>query len=813
MSNTLPIEAVIPQIIDALSTVGRCVLQAPPGAGKTTRVPLALLEAGVTTDKILVLEPRRLAARAAAERMASTLGEKLGDRVGFRIRGESKISKTTRIEVITEGILTRMIQSDPDLPGVGAILFDEFHERSLATDLGLALAWEVRQTLRDDLILCIMSATLDAVPVAALLGDAPVITSEGRSFPVDIRHLPRPLHGTARFEAAVADLVMDAVNKTEGGVLVFLPGEGEIRRVEKALKDRLPKACILRPLLGALPFAEQQKAIRPEQDPSRRKVVLATAIAETSLTIQDIRVVVDGGKARRARYDPNTGLSRLLTDPVSRAEATQRTGRAGRVAEGICYRLWAKAEEGALPSFAPAEIQIADLAPLALDLAQWGTSPGDLAFLTPPAAGPWTEALALLAQLGAVKGGRITDHGRALGRLPVHPRLAHMLITAGPDAAGIAAILSDRDILQSRNVDLTPALKALSGDTRVPVRDPSALKRLRTERDRLAKLAPKGRAHSPAQCLALAYPDRIGLRRNGKDARFLLSGGMGVAMDGGDPMAGDRLLVVADMGNPQRGSIDPTIRRGLPLRESDLREVMEDQIAWVKTCEWSKRDRKVVAKAEERFGALALKSQVWKDAPSEAIAEAMLDGVRHLGLRLTPAVNRLQARVFMGRDAGLDLPDMSEEALMDGIGDWLLPYLNGVTNDAMWKSFDLMQALENHIGWSDLQRLNQTVPPHFTTPLDRKIPIDYASDPPEISIRLQELFGQSTHPMVGRQPLKVTLLSPAQRPIQTTMDIPGFWSGSYADVRKDMRAQYPKHPWPEDPTQADPTLRANRRKR
>jgi ATP-dependent helicase HrpB len=507
----LPIDAVLPQVLDCLTQSGRVVLQAPPGAGKTTRTPLAILESGQCPGKILMLEPRRLAARAAAERMADTLGEKLGETVGYRIRGQSKIGPNTRIEVLTEGILTRMIQADPELPGVGAILFDEFHERSLAADLGLALAWELRETLREDLWLVVMSATLDAAPVAALLDDAPIVTSAGRSFPVELTYLPRPAPKDLPFEAQARSLILQAVADTEGGILVFLPGEAEIRRTKAALQDHLPKNCVLRPLLGNLPFAEQQLAIRPEARKNLRKIVLATAIAETSLTIQDVRVVVDCGRARRARYDPEKGLQRLVTERVSKAEATQRAGRAGRVAAGRCYRMWARAEEGAMPAFAPPEIAISDLAPLALELAQWGSGPEDLAFLTPPAPGPWAQAKALLGQLGALSDGRLTPHGAALAKLPLHPRLAQMLLQAGPRAAPLAALLSDRDILLTQNCDLTPALTALTRSTgnkeqAGPIRDHSALDRIKQEAKRLSRLAPKGTreiALSPAQCLAL----------------------------------------------------------------------------------------------------------------------------------------------------------------------------------------------------------------------------------------------------------------------------------------------------------------------
>ena len=816
----LPIDAVLPQVLDCLTQSGRVVLQAPPGAGKTTRTPLAILESGQCPGKILMLEPRRLAARAAAERMADTLGEKLGETVGYRIRGQSKIGPNTRIEVLTEGILTRMIQADPELPGVGAILFDEFHERSLAADLGLALAWELRETLREDLWLVVMSATLDAAPVAALLDDAPIVTSAGRSFPVELTYLPRPAPKDLPFEAQARSLILQAVADTEGGILVFLPGEAEIRRTKAALQDHLPKNCVLRPLLGNLPFAEQQLAIRPEARKNLRKIVLATAIAETSLTIQDVRVVVDCGRARRARYDPEKGLQRLVTERVSKAEATQRAGRAGRVAAGRCYRMWARAEEGAMPAFAPPEIAISDLAPLALELAQWGSGPEDLAFLTPPAPGPWAQAKALLGQLGALSDGRLTPHGAALAKLPLHPRLAQMLLQAGPRAAPLAALLSDRDILSTQNCDLTPALTALTRPTgnkeqAGPIRDHSALDRIKQEAKRLSRLAPKGTreiALSPAQCLALAYPERVAQRRPGPQPRYIMAGGKGAVLARDDSLANARYLVISDLGNPHFSTgPDPKIRRALALGEAELREVFADQITWETLCHWSKRHRRVIANRSEMLGALSLTQEVWRDAPSEAQAAAMVEGVQQMGLRLPKAARLLQARVAAAPPG--QFPNLSDTALLEAAPEWLAPYLTGLTTEQDWKAFDPLPALEAYIGWAALRQLEKIAPAHFTTPLGRKIAIDYSGDSPAIELRIQEIFGQTRHPMIGDHPLKVTLLSPAHRPIQVTTDIPGFWTGSYADVRKDMRAQYPKHPWPEDPTQADPTLRAKPRKR
>lgn len=813
----LPIDDALPDLITALRTRGRAVLQAPPGAGKTTKVPLAMLEAGLTQGRILMLEPRRLAARAAAERMAETLGEKPGQTVGYRIRGEAKVSKATRIEVVTEGILTRMLQSEPDLPGVGAVIFDEFHERSLNADLGLALCLEVAGALRDDLILLAMSATLDAGPVGQLM-DAPLVTSEGRSFPVETRWLGKPLTPKARRADALADLIVQAERETRqaggGGILAFLPGEGEIRRAAGVLSGRLPGDCQIRPLYGALPFAEQRAAIEPAK--TGRKVVLATSIAETSLTIRDVRVVVDMGQARRARFDPGSGMSRLVTDKVTRAEATQRRGRAGRVAEGICYRLWTRGEEGALMAFPPAEIEAADLTGLALELALWGAEPQDLPFLTPPPEGTLAEARALLRMLGALDGtGRITDHGRALAALPLHPRLGHMLAVAGDGAAPLAALLAERDPLRGAPSDLMLRLEALRDVKTFQQRRPHqvnipAVQRIKAETKRLARQAGPAKAqHGPAALAALAYPDRIGQRRKGDVPRYVLSGGKGAVLEPGDVLAGAPFIVALDTdGNPREAKI----RMAVQISQGEIRELFEGQIAWEDVCAWSKRDRRVVARRQERLGAVVLEDRVWKNVPADAVAAAMLDGVRDLGLRMEGAAARLAARVELVRAEGHDLPDFTPEGLTASLEDWLLPMLTGVRSAEDWKRFDLLPALKAALSWEQTQLLDREAPGHFKTPLGRKIPIDYASGGPEISVRLQEMFGVTRHPASAGVPLKVTLLSPAQRPIQITRDLPGFWAGSYADVRKDMRAQYPRHPWPEDPTQEDPTLRVKRRK-
>ncbi|MGV8951310.1 MAG: ATP-dependent helicase HrpB [Cypionkella sp.] len=805
--NALPIDDALPELRAALRARGMVVLQAPPGAGKTTRVPLDLLASGLVAGRIVMLEPRRLAARAAAERMAETLGEPVGATVGYRIRGEAKNSAMTRIEVVTEGILTRMIQSDPELRGIGALIFDEFHERSLNADLGLGLALEIRAALREDLVLIVMSATLDAAPVAALMGDAPIVTSAGRAFAVDTRWLGRSPDASLRLEAGIAGLVRQAASETTGGILVFLPGEAEIRRVEASLRDLA--GCEVRPLFGAMDFAAQRAALAPS---TARKVVLATSIAETSLTIPDIRVVIDAGRARRARFDPNSGMSRLVTERVTRAEAEQRRGRAGRVAEGVCYRYWTRGEEGGLAAFPPAEIEAADLTGLALELALWG---GEVPLLTAPNPGAMAEARALLTSLGALQNGRITAHGRVLAALPLHPRLGHMLALAGPKAALLAALLAERDPLKGAPPDLGLRMAAVADPRRFEADHPwqvlrPVIERIRQEARRLEKSARAQAEYSIGQMAALAYPDRIGLRRKGEAPRWVLSGGTGAAMAAATPLATARLLVATDLDGDTR---EAQIRQAVSLSEPELRALYSDQIQTVEVCAWSKREGRVQARRQDRFGALVLTDQAWTDAPPEAIAQAALEGLRLTGLHFTPAARRLRARVELARGGGGDWPDFTDTALLDTAEDWLLPYLGKCRTEADLRALDLTDALRARLSWAQTQQLDTLVPAQFETPLGRKAPIDYDGEVPAIEVRLQEMFGVTQHPVVGakRLPLRVTLTSPGHKTIQVTMDIPGFWRTSYADVRKDMRGQYPRHPWPEDPTAAEPTLRAKPR--
>lgn len=820
MHPALPIDDVLPALRAAIAARGMAVLQAPPGAGKTTRVPLDLLASGLVVGRIVMLEPRRLAARGAAERMAETLGQAVGQTIGYRIRGEAKVSAATRIEVVTEGILTRMIQSDPGLTGIGALIFDEFHERSLNADLGLALALEIRGALREDLILVVMSATLDAGPVAALMGDAPMITSAGRAFDVETRWLARSPDASMRYEAAVAGLVAQAVEDCpDGGVLVFLPGEGEIRRVEAMLTGRLPKDCIIRPLFGAMDFAAQRAALAPV---AGRKIVLATSIAETSLTLPDIRVVVDGGRARRARFDPNSGMSRLVTERVTRAEAEQRKGRAGRVAAGVCYRMWTRGEEGGLATYPPAEIEAADLTGLVLELALWG---GDsVPLLTAPNPGAMAEARSLLTDLGALVAGRITDHGRVLAALPLHPRLGHMLAVAGAGSAVLAALLGERDPVQGAPPDLALRMAAVADPRRFEANHPyqvsrPVIERIRDDARRLTRALGAQTAGMPGlslgQMAALAYPDRIGMRRRGDAPRWVLSGGKGAVMAAGQPLSGARLIVATDLDGDTREAV---VRQAVAISEDDLRSVYGASIGWRDSCDWSRRDGRVLARRQECFGALVLDDRPWIDAPPEAVARAALDGVRLLGLPLKPGTRRLRARMELARGGdenagGADWPDCSDAGLLDSAEDWLLPALAGVRTEADIRALDLTEALRARLTWEQAQALDRLVPAAFETPLGRRVPIDYDGDAPGIEVRLQEMFGVVVHPVVGaaKLPLRVVLTSPGQKTIQVTMDLPGFWKTSYADVRKDMRGQYPRHPWPEDPTVAEPTLRAKPR--
>ena len=806
MKPDLPIYEVTDEIIRALREYQRVVLCAPPGAGKTTAIPLEILKAGVGNGKVLMLEPRRLAARAAAERMAEIIGEPVGQTIGYRIRGEKKVSNMTKIEVVTEGILTRMIQNDPALGGIGTIIFDEFHERSLYADLGLALCIEICSALRSDLALMVMSATLEKDAISELLDNAPVIFSDGKCFPVEPIWLDQPSAKSISFEVGMKDLILRAMHEKSGGILVFLPGESEIYKIASLLKPHLNNECDINFLYGAMPFDKQRAAV--SQQNKGRKIVLATSIAETSLTIEDIRIVVDGGQARRAEFDAASGMQRLVTTKVSKYEATQRMGRAGRMAPGSCYKFWSRAEEGSLPLSPPAEMEVADLSSLALELAIWGAEADQLAFLSPPNPARLSEARDLLEIFKALgPDGKVTEHGKAIAALPLHPRLGHLLLSAGKTAAELAALLNERDPLPRKAPkDFMLRLELLEDKNRFvsnysfPI-NTQALTRIQDQVLQLKSAAPALDTNmSSAQMLALAYPDRIGKRRNGKGNRFLLSSGIGAYFVSCDPLATYPFIVAAELDGQKK---EAGIRRAISITETEIRELFSGNLKHELSCKWSKREHRVISKKEEKLGAISLASQAWTEVPKLKVNIALMAGIREVGLNLSK-----NDRGFLYRLAAAGEPysTYTLDRLMETLEDWLLPHLSGITTLKEWKSFDKSKALRSILSYQEMQILNKKVPEIFITPLGRKISINYSGDQPEISLKLQEIFGQRTHPMVANRPLVVTLLSPAGKPIQRTTDIPRFWKSSYSDVRKDMRGRYPKHPWPINPETEPPTI-------
>lgn len=791
----LPVEEALPRLRAALRESGAAVLQAPPGAGKTTRVPLALLdESWLGGRKIVMLEPRRLAARGAAHRMASLLGERVGETVGYRMRLDTKVGPRTRIEVVTEGILVRRLQRDPGLEDVGLLVFDEFHERSLEADLGLALALEAKRALREDLRLLVMSATLDGEPVAALLDGAPIVTSEGRAFPVETRWVdPAPWR---TIEDAVAATVRRALGESEGDVLVFLPGGREIRRVAERLAD----LDLVLPLYGDLPQAAQDAAIRPDSH-GRRKIVLATSIAETSLTIEGVRVVVDSGLARVPRFDPRTGMTRLETVKASRAAADQRRGRAGRLAPGVCWRLWTEREHRLRPAQSAPEIREADLAPLALELALWGTAPEALAWLDPPPAAALAQARALLEELGALdEDFRITPHGRRIAGFGAHPRLAHMMVTArSATACAVAGFLSSREATRGRETDLRHLLERPGREAAEQAR--RWRRELGIGEDDAVDYGRVGAA------LALAYPDRIAQRRPGGGGRFRLAHGSGAFLDPADPLAAADYLAVAALDGAQR---EARIFLAAPLARGEIDEIFGDRLAETIEVAWDARAEAVVARRVTRLGDLVL-DEAPAEPPREAAAAAMLEGARQTGLPWTPALRQLRARVAFLRELGEDLPDLSDEAVIAA----LPPYLDGITRKAQLERLDLARVLADMLGWEGSKRLDTLAPTHLPVPSGRSAALDYETGRPVLAVKLQEMFGATETPRVagGRVPVVLHLLSPAGRPLQVTQDLAHFWRNAYPGVRAEMRGRYPKHPWPEDPMAAPPTARAKPRAR
>jgi ATP-dependent helicase HrpB len=828
----LPILAALPALREALAARNAAVLEAPPGAGKSTVVPLALLEeAWLAGRRIVMLEPRRIAARAVATRLAATLGEPVGRRAGYRMRLDTKVSRDTRIEVITEGILTRKLESDPALEDTGLVIFDEFHERSLAADLGLALCLDVQRNLRPDLRVLVMSATLDGAAVARLLGDAPRVTSAGRMYPVEVRHARRaPDH----VEREVAATVRRALTEEPGDALVFLPGAPEIRRLERALNEgALPAGTRVLPLHGELPAEVQDAALLPATGGSR-KVVLATSIAETSLTIDGVRIVVDSGQARRTRFDPGSGMSRLETLPVSLAAAEQRRGRAGRLAPGVCYRVYTAADERRLPPATAAEVLEADLAPLALDLAAWGTDAAALAWLDLPPAPHLAQARELLTMLGALdREGRITPLGRHMAGLGLHPRLARMLLAARGSAtvataARLAALLSERDLARSRpgerDASLEQRLELLDGRQVAGLdADRGALARVRrlaSQWTRELPAAPGAHIHSPdaGLLLAAAYPDRIA-RRRGDSPRYLLANGRGAAFPGPDALTRHEWLVIADL---DAGEREARIHLAAPVAHGPLLAQLGAAVTTHERVEWDRREGAVVARRERRFGALVVEEGPLSRPAVAAQVEAMLAGVRELGLGALPwsrAARSLQTRVGFLRAVlppaeAAAWPDLSDATLEATLATWLGPYLDGIVRRDHLARLDLASILGATLDYALQQSLERLAPTHLTVPSGSRLPIDYDSDPPRISVRLQEVFGMAATPRVagGRIALALELLSPAQRPVQVTRDLESFWARGYAEVRKELKGRYPKHYWPDDPTQAEPTARVRPRR-
>ena len=814
---SLPIDAALPQLTSALAGNDAAVLVASPGAGKTTRVPLVLLDEPWAKDKkILVLEPRRLAARAAAARMASTLREQVGDTVGLRVRFDSKVTKRTRIEILTEGVFTRLILDDPSLDGIAAVLFDEFHERSLDADLGLALARDAQLGLRPDLKLLVMSATLDGARVAALLGDALAVESEGRVFPVETRYLGRDPR--ASIERQAADAVERALRAESGSLLVFLPGAGEIRRTEELLKERIRDTNVdIVGLFGALDAREQDRAISPSP-PGRRKVVLATSIAETSITIEGVRVVIDSGLARVPRYEPDVGLTRLETVRVSRAAADQRRGRAGRTEPGICYRLWDEPQTGSLEPYTRPEILSADLSSFALDLAQWGAGDtGQLAFLDAPPQAAMNEARTLLREIGAIdENNRITEEGRKLRALPLPPRLARMVVDAaaqgaGEMAAAIAAVLTERG-LGGNDVDLGHRLENFRRDRSRRAEDARTMVR------RWAATAGNRQTdndQSPGALLALAYPDRVARNRGGSGGAFLLANGRGGMIDPASALARETYLVVAELAGAAAAG---RIVLAAPITLEEIEQDFAEQIRDSETVTFDATSASLRARRTRRLGSLVLAEQTRPVGFDSGSARLLAEGIATIGVRKLPwskAQLQLRNRVmFLRRAEGDEWPDLSDDTLARTAAEWLAPFLTGKTSLQQIGADDLAAMLDALLPWTLRKRIDAEAPTHFAAPSGSQVPIDYeAEEGPKLSIRVQELFGLAVHPTIagGRVPLLIELLSPAHRPVQMTRDLPGFWRGSYKDVRTDLRGRYPKHPWPDDPLTAPATRRAKPR--
>lgn len=836
---SLPIDEVLPALREALATRHEAVLEAPPGAGKTTRVPLALLnEPWLAGQTILMLEPRRLAARAAAERLASELGEKVGETVGYRIRLDSKVGPKTRIEVVTEGILTRRLQDDPALEGVGLLIFDEFHERSLDADLALALSLNGRELFRDDqpLKILLMSATLEGERLAGLLDDAPILRSEGRMYPVAMRW-GRPFQPGEFIEPRVVQTILDALNDETGSVLVFLPGQAEIRRVNQQLADALGESTqvLLCPLHGELDLAAQRAAIDPAPV-GKRKVVLATNIAETSLTINGVRVVIDAGLARVPRFDPGSGMARLDTQRISKASATQRAGRAGRLEPGVCYRLWSQDQHEQLAAYASAEILSADLAGLALQLGRWGVTPGQLVWLDVPPAAAYAQAQDLLERLGALDGEALTRHGQAMAELPAHPRIAHLLLRGqalglADMACDVAALLGERDILRGAGADLHSRLVLLSGEERAARGAQGGVQRAR-QLARQYRGYLRGKASEPVSdpdhprwlgaLLALAYPDRVAQQRRAGGAEYRLANGRAALFAEADSLMKQPWLVIADLGSRQ-GQREERIYLAADFDPALFDSVLAEQVRVVDQLDWDEREGVLRAERQRKVGELILSREPLTGLDENARSQALVNLVRRKGLELlpwTPELRQWQARVALLRQLDLgnkdqsEWPDVSDAALLKSLEHWLMPYLGKVSRLSHFANLDLSSIVHNLLPWPLPQRLDELAPHHLSVPSGSSIRLDYSEQPPILAVRLQELFGLSDTPRIagGRQVVKLHLLSPARRPVQVTQDLANFWRSTYAEVKKDLKGRYPKHYWPDDPLVAEATARIKPRK-
>ncbi|MCE7934368.1 MAG: ATP-dependent helicase HrpB [Chlorobi bacterium CHB2] len=824
---SLPIEPVLPELCAALSQHPNVVLQAPPGAGKTTCVPLALLgQEWLRDKKIAMLEPRRIAARAAARRMAGLLGQQVGQTVGYRTRMDTAIGPTTRIEVLTEGVLARMLQSDPALEQFGVVIFDEFHERSIHADLGLALALQSQHLLRADLRLLVMSATLDGQPVSQLLGNAPIITSHGRSFPVETIYLEKRTE--ERLERTVAAAVSRALRQCEGDLLVFLPGVAEIQRVEETLRgSNLPGNIAIAPLHGSLPQDQQDRAIQPSPH-GQRKVVLSTSIAETSLTIEGVRAVVDSGLMRVPRFSPRNGMSRLETITVTRAAADQRRGRAGRLGPGHCFRLWTLADDATLLPHTTPEILEADLLPLALELAEWGVRhPEELQWLDSPPPAAFAQSRGLLAQLGAIApNGEITQHGKKMARLPLHPRLAQMVLKAkergwGGTACLLAALLSERDVMQGdRSADVRLRLEAVQrgangGERGATGRIGTIRTAARTLRRSLGISDQEAvGVDACGPLLSIAFPDRIGARRAGTEGRFLLRNGNAARLDPNDPLARADFLVATELDGRRSES---RIFLAAPLLLADIEDQFGEQIQEEEVVEWDAGTESVRAMRRTRLGGITLREQPLANPSPQHLALALAGAIAAEELRPLPwsrQSRQLQQRLAFLRQFDPALPDCSDATLQRTVGEWLAPNLHGFKRLSEVGKLDMEKVLLGMIPWDIQRQLELDAPTHLSVPSGSRIPIDYSNPAdPVLAVRLQEMFGCAETPRIarGRVPLTVHLLSPANRPVQVTRDLAGFWHSSYFDVRRDLRGRYPKHHWPENPMEAEPTRRAKRK--